>query len=475
MKSLQDLIDAHENLVDHFYHDTVSQFHQSRTDLFAAKNLIQPEYTNWRDEQQAIRETCLLLNQSHHMPVLYIAGPDAKRMLQYLSPCTFSNLATDRAKQYFACTPRGHHIGDCVLYYYGEEAGFELVSGMPLLNWVRFHGESGDFDVEMTFDPTTPFNPTGGRTKFRFQLEGPTAQAVLDQITDGGWPELKFFRTARVRMADRDVTVLRHGMGSVGGAEISGDYADLEVVRQAILEAGAQHGLREGGTKTYFSSGIVSGWVPYPLPGIYTGEELRPYREWLPADSWEARMQLGGSLRSDNIEDYYWTPSALGYDRFVKFDHDFIGRKVLEAARSVPRRVRRILKRHKDDIVKVHASQFDDGPVYKSIELPTPIFGWPQADEVRSPNGELIGMSQYCAYTINDRDLMSVSSLDEDHAEIGSQVLVTWGEPDGGSRKPHVEHHVQTTIRATVCAAPYGKFAQELKRSTLTAQAEPPQ
>src|SRR5688572_20898876 len=121
MNSLQDLVDSKRNLVDYFYNDTISQFHKSRTNLFAAKNLIEREYTNWRDEQRAVRETCILTNQSHHMPVLYLKGPDARRMLEYLSPCSFANLSTDGAKQYFACTPRGHHIGDCVLHYYGEE------------------------------------------------------------------------------------------------------------------------------------------------------------------------------------------------------------------------------------------------------------------------------------------------------------------------------------------------------------------
>ena len=37
---------------------------------------------------------------------------------------------------------------------------------------------------------------------------------------------------------------------------------------------------------------------------------------------------------------------------------------------------------------------------------------------------------------------------------------VTWGEPDGGSRKPHVERHDQTVIRATVVATPYSSAAR---------------
>ena len=49
---------------------------------------------------------------------------------------------------------------------------------------------------------------------------------------------------------------------------------------------------------------MESGWIPSPLPAIYTGEELRGYREWLGADSYEAGNALAGSFVSKDIEDY---------------------------------------------------------------------------------------------------------------------------------------------------------------------------
>ena len=39
--------------------------------------VVRHEFTNWRDEQRAWRETCALFDQSHHMTDLYVSGPDA--------------------------------------------------------------------------------------------------------------------------------------------------------------------------------------------------------------------------------------------------------------------------------------------------------------------------------------------------------------------------------------------------------------
>lgn len=458
MRTLQDLIESKDNIVDYFFNDTVSQFVRSRTDLFSRLNLIEREYTGWRDEQRAAHETCILANLSHHMPTLYVKGPDAQKLLQYLTPVNLSNIIPGKAKQYFAVSPRGYHIGDCILYYHGEEAGFELNSGMPVLNWVRYNGEVGDYDVEIVFEPTTPFNPTGKRKKFRFQIEGPTARNVLEDVFDGGWPDLKFFSTKKVSIGGIEVTVLGHSMSGDGGntgAEISGDFEHLETIRSVLLEAGKRHGLRQGGTLFYFSHGMINGWIPYPLPAIYSGEDMQSYREWLPAEAWEANIQIGGSLYSENIEEYYWTPSALGYDRLVHFDHDFIGRRALEVGHAGPRQVKRMLVWHPDDVTEVMRSQFTNGPRYKSMELPIPIFGWPQSDVILSGDSAQIGKSLHVGYIDYGPDMLSLCCIDEAFAAPGTEVSVVWGEPNGGSRKLNVEPHEQIRIRAKVIEAPY--------------------
>ena len=61
--------------------------------------VVPAEYSNWRDEQRAWRETAVLFDQSHHMANVYVEGPDALKMLSYLATNSFANFPVNRAKQ----------------------------------------------------------------------------------------------------------------------------------------------------------------------------------------------------------------------------------------------------------------------------------------------------------------------------------------------------------------------------------------
>ena len=49
----------------------------------------------------------------------------------------------------------------------------------------------------------------------------------------------------------------------------------------ALIETGKTHGPRQIGSRAYASAVAESGWVPSPLPATYTGDKMRPSREWL--------------------------------------------------------------------------------------------------------------------------------------------------------------------------------------------------
>ena len=90
--NLQELIDSVPNLVDYFYHDTLAPHASNRAGLTP----VPMEYSNWRDEQRAWRESVLLFDQSHHMPESFIRGKDAMRLLQDLGVNSFEKFAPMR-------------------------------------------------------------------------------------------------------------------------------------------------------------------------------------------------------------------------------------------------------------------------------------------------------------------------------------------------------------------------------------------
>ena len=55
--------------------------------------------------------------------------------------------------------------------------------------------------------------------------------------------------------------------------------------------------------------------------------------------------------------------------------------------------------------------------------------------------------------------------IGESVSEPGTEITIVWGEPDGGSRKPNVERHVQTEVRATVGTCPISDDARENYRT----------
>ena len=281
----------------------------------------------------------MLFNQSFHMVDLAVEGPDAFAMLNALGVNSFKGFVPDRAKQFVPVTPDGYVIGDVILFYLDEEK-FNLVGRAPAIEWVEYHAATGDWNVTVSRDERTAVRPDP-ENRALLPLPAPGPERDEDAGKGDGRRPRPISNSSTWRgstIAGKEVRALRHGMAGQPGYELFGPWADYDAVRNALIEAGKDFGLTLVGGRTYSSNTIESGWIPSPLPATYTGEALRPYREWLSANSYEAKASIGGSYVPDTIEGYYLTPWDLGYGPFVKFDHDFIGREALERMADQPHR-----------------------------------------------------------------------------------------------------------------------------------------
>lgn len=409
--------------------------------------VVEREYAGWRKEQASWHEGVALLNLSHHMFDMWIEGPDATRVLADYGANNFEKFAVGQAKQYVPVTRDGKIVTDGILLREAENS--YLLSGVPAAqHWVRYHAEKGGYDVEFVTDPSSAFRPGGADPRlFRYQIQGPQAMDLIERVFDGPIPETKFFHSTPVTLDGRGFKALRHGMAGQAGYEFIGPWEHAQYVHEAFLKAGEPLGLVQVGALAYTTPSVESGWIPSPVPGIFTDPELLDYRRYLPLFGIEGKRPLHGSFHSADIEDYYVSPYELGYGKMISFNHDFQGRDAL-------------LKASREELRKKVTLVFDADDVRRAIgggEDPGFVLNYGRN---RVEYGDaLVGVTMQTASIDPVGTVLAQSLIDAAHATPGTAVTVVWGDHPGQGTDPEADLGFPR-IRATVQPSPFDRHAR---------------
>lgn len=427
--------------------------------------VVAPEFQNWRNEQLAWRQSAALFDQSHHMDELIVEGPQAAEFLSHHGINNFVGFDLDRAKHFVPVTPAGHVIGDHIIFRERVDK-FVLVGRAPTSNWLMFAAAWGKWNVRLRYDPRSPSRPEGERVlreHYRFQIQGPDAPKVFEKMNGGPIANIPFFHVDWINIGSKKVQALRHGMSGAPGLEIWGPYKDKDYIHSTILQAARDAGVNlvQCGSRAYATNTLESGWIPSPLPGIYTGDGmLKDYRDWLGSEMYEAAGSIGGSFVSDRIEDYYLNPFELGYGFYIGWKKDdFIGKDALTVLRHAPTNRKKVtFEWNREDVLAVIASAFEDGIPAKWIDFPLSNYASTSADRLMR-DGRMVGMSMFNGYSWNERTMLSLGVVNADVCE-GDVLTMVWGEPEP-TQKTSAELHCQTEIRVRVAATPYARAARE--------------
>lgn len=412
---------------------------------------IKSEFSNWQDEQRAWSNAAVLQNMSHHMTEHTFRGPDIYKLLSDLGINSLAGFGPMQAKQYVVCNFDGYYIGDAILFC--ETNNEVTIVGKPATgNWVAFHAETGGYKVELAH-VDRPSPNLSDRRHFRFQVQGPNADRILEELNGGSLPDIEFFKMGKFSVGPHQVTALNHRMSGAPGYEIWGPSADGQAVMDLLIETGTRYGMQQIGGRIYPVTATVSGWVSSAISAVYTGEKMKPYREWLPAQGYEGNSSIGGSNNTGRIEDHYLTPYEMGYGFIIRFDHDFIGRKALERMKSEPKRRKARLLWNPADVVGIYASLMNGSDHGKLMEMPVANYSTAPQDKVMLGKKQA-GVSFCPIYSVQAGGWISLAAIDEDLATDGRELTLIWGEPDGGSDKATVEAHVQTSVRVVVDCKP---------------------
>ena len=82
--------------------------------------VVPSEFTNWRDEQRAWRETAVLFDQSHHMAELMVEGPDALQAAVISRHQQLREFPGQQGQTFRALSHDGHVIGDVIMFHLAE-------------------------------------------------------------------------------------------------------------------------------------------------------------------------------------------------------------------------------------------------------------------------------------------------------------------------------------------------------------------
>ncbi|MBO0748142.1 MAG: hypothetical protein J2O47_07320, partial [Acidimicrobiaceae bacterium] len=135
--------------------------------------VVPAEFSNWRREMKAWRESAVLFDQSHHMVNLFIKGPDALRLISDTGINSVANFPVNMAKQFVPTTPAGNVIGDGILFHEAED-DYVYVGRAPGANWLLFQADTGGYKVDVVHDDRSPSRPYGKavcRKYWRLQIQ----------------------------------------------------------------------------------------------------------------------------------------------------------------------------------------------------------------------------------------------------------------------------------------------------------------
>lgn len=391
------------------------------------------EADSWKDASMSWKESCYLAaNLTGRAMEMVVRGPDAQKFLSKLSINNVYKWPIGKSKHLVMCDENGL-VATHGLAIRDSEDSFRHMANPP---WAMVMAKAMGMDVEVI-----PHNI------FILQVAGPRSLEVLERaagkrLRDVGFLEFRDIEIAGVR-TKVSLELARIGMTGNLAYEIHGPFDDGPAVYDAVYKAGQSAGIKRLGWRTYVVNHTEGGFPQLNCTFLPSAIADKVYKQIIPASLFDA---CSGSIDPTDLRARFRTPQEVDWAWMAKFDHDFIGRKAVEAEAANPKRTIVTLRWNPQDAVDIFASLFQRGEEYKTIELPctpqSPAGG--HADLV-TRNGKPVGVASVAVYSYYYREMISHCTIDIDQAKIGNEVVVHWG--DFGKRIKDV--------RATVERFPY--------------------
>ena len=250
------------------------------------------QYRSILEEHKAVRRAAGLFDVSH-MGEVDVRGAGAAAFLNHVVTNDVDRLFPGRVLYSPMCYPHGGVVDDLLIYMRAPEVYFLCINAGNIdqdLAWLR--EQAAAFAVTVT-DRSADYA--------LLAVQGPRAASIVQSLTDAKLELVKYYHFTEGEVAGVRCLLSRTGYTGEDGFELYHAASEAPRLAEALLAAGAPHGLELAGLGARDSLRLEAG---YPLYGHEITAEV--------------------------------SPIAAGLGWTVKFDKhgDFIGRAALAAEKS---------------------------------------------------------------------------------------------------------------------------------------------
>jgi len=243
------------------------------------------QYSGILDEHQAVRERAGLFDVSH-MGEIELRGPHALAAAQALTVNDLGRLRDGQAQYSMLCLPTGGVVDDIMVHRIHSERVLLCVNASNIdkdFAWIGEHrygaevvNRSDDFAL--------------------LALQGPRATAILTPLTNVPLADVPPFGFAEGRIAGRRALIAHTGYTGEDGWEIYCAPPEATALWEALLAAGAPHGIQPAGLGARDTLRLERA---LPLYGHELTEETTPLEAGL---AWVVRLHKPSFIGRDALQ-----------------------------------------------------------------------------------------------------------------------------------------------------------------------------
>ena len=202
--------------------------------MYIPRDFGSPEQNFWNLIQTAILCDVAVERQ------VEIAGPDAFKFTQLLTPRDLSKLAIGQCKYVLITNNEGGILNDPVLLRLAENHFWLSLADSDVLLWAQGVAVNSGLDVQIKEPDVSPL-----------QLQGPNSGEIMVKLFGEDIKDLKYYWLREYNLDGIPLIVSRTGWSSELGYEIYlRDGSKGNELYEKIMEAGKTHGLQPGHTSS---------------------------------------------------------------------------------------------------------------------------------------------------------------------------------------------------------------------------------